>query len=212
MKSRLDLGFVAQPRNRPPTSSCCSCHHAARTRPRWPPGPSNEAYLSSTHLEASPATTFCACSSLARTRVKPQPAPAILNQESVHTTLSITHHTRKRASTGPRTTHGPHQPNKHTNWRLVSPIARWCHSLPLPGPTSPAVSLPPPPGASAHAATTPTTVMTPSPRRAHLFKPAAPPRAGAPSSSAAITAVAPNPPSTRSWSHPTTQAPPLGPP
>jgi hypothetical protein len=30
-KSRLDLGFVAQPRNRPPTSSCCSCHHAART-------------------------------------------------------------------------------------------------------------------------------------------------------------------------------------
>jgi hypothetical protein len=65
---------------------------------------------------------------------------------------------------------------------------------------------------SAHAATTPTTVTTPSPRRAHLFKPAAPPRAGAPSSSAAITAVAPSPPSTRSWSHPTTQAPPLGPP
>jgi hypothetical protein len=28
-------------------------------------------------------------------------------QESVHTTLSITHHTRKRPSTGPRTTHGP---------------------------------------------------------------------------------------------------------
>jgi hypothetical protein len=63
MKSRLDLGFVAQPRNRPLTSSCCSCYHAARTRPRWPPGPSNEAYLSSPHLEASPATTFRACSS-----------------------------------------------------------------------------------------------------------------------------------------------------
>jgi hypothetical protein len=31
-----------------------------------------------------------------------------LAQESVHTTLSITHHTRKRPSTGPRTTHGPH--------------------------------------------------------------------------------------------------------
>jgi hypothetical protein len=107
MKSRLDLGFVAQPRNRPPTSSCCSCHHAARTRPRWPPGPSNEAYLSSPHLEASPATTFRACSSPAPTRVKSQPAPAILSQESVHTTLSITHHTRKRPSTGPRTTHGP---------------------------------------------------------------------------------------------------------
>jgi hypothetical protein len=31
---------------------------------------------------------------------------AILSQESVHTTLSITHQTRKRPSTGPRTTHG----------------------------------------------------------------------------------------------------------
>jgi hypothetical protein len=89
------------------TSSCCSCHHAARTWPRWPPGPSNEAYLSSPHLEASPATTFRACSWPAQTSVKPQPAPAILSQESVHTTLSITHHTRKWPSTGPRTTHGP---------------------------------------------------------------------------------------------------------
>jgi hypothetical protein len=53
--------------------------------------------------------TFRACSSSAPTRVKPQPAPAILSQESVHTTLSITHHTRKRPSTGPWTTHGPHR-------------------------------------------------------------------------------------------------------
>jgi hypothetical protein len=29
---------------------------------RWPPGPSNEAYLSSPHLEASPTMTFHACS------------------------------------------------------------------------------------------------------------------------------------------------------
>jgi hypothetical protein len=89
------------------TSSCCSCHHAARTWLRWPPGPSNKAYLSSPHLEASLVTTFRACSLPAPTPVKPQPAPAILSQESVHTTLSITHHTRKRPSTGPRTTHGP---------------------------------------------------------------------------------------------------------
>jgi hypothetical protein len=74
---------------------------------RWPSGPSNQAYLSSPHLEASPAMTFRACSSRAPIRVKPQPAPAILSEESVHTTLSITHHTRKRPSTGPRTTHGP---------------------------------------------------------------------------------------------------------
>jgi hypothetical protein len=52
--------------------------------------------------------TFRACSSPAPTRVKLQPAPAILSQESVHTTLSITNHTRKRPSTVPRTTHGPH--------------------------------------------------------------------------------------------------------
>jgi hypothetical protein len=34
--------------------------------------------------------------------IKPQPAPAILSQESIHTTLSITQHTRKRPTTGPR--------------------------------------------------------------------------------------------------------------
>jgi hypothetical protein len=73
-------------------------------------GSSNQAYLSSPHLEASLATTFRACSSPAPTPVKPQPAPAVLSQESVHTTLSITHHTRKRPSTGPRTTHGPQSP------------------------------------------------------------------------------------------------------
>jgi hypothetical protein len=73
-------------------------------------GPSNEAYLSSPHLEASPATTFRACSSPAPTPVKPEPAAAILSQESVHTTLSITHHTRKQPSTSPRTTHGPQSP------------------------------------------------------------------------------------------------------
>jgi hypothetical protein len=111
-KSRLDLGFVAQPKNRSLTSTCRSCHHAARTLPHWPPGPSNQAYLSSPHLEASPATTFHACSSPTPTRVKPKPAPAILSQESVHTTLSITHHTRKRPSTGPRTTHGSYPSTK----------------------------------------------------------------------------------------------------
>jgi hypothetical protein len=51
-------------------------------------------HLSSPHLEASPATTFRACCSPALTPVKTQLAPAILSQESAHTTLSITHHTR----------------------------------------------------------------------------------------------------------------------
>jgi hypothetical protein len=69
---------------------------------------------------ASPATTFCACSSPAQTPVKPQPAPAILSQELVHTTLSITHHTRKQPSTGPRTTHGPQ------HFRMESIRYAWC--------------------------------------------------------------------------------------
>jgi hypothetical protein len=94
------------------TSSWCSCHHVARTWPRWPPGPSNEAYLSSPFLE-----TFRACSSPAPTPFKPQPAPAILSQESVQTTLSITHHTWKRPSIGPRTTHGPQSPPWWVHWQ-----------------------------------------------------------------------------------------------
>jgi hypothetical protein len=106
------------------TSSCCSCHHAARTWPRWTPGPSNEAYLASPHLEASPATTFRACSSPAPTPVKLQPAPAILSQESVNTTLSITHHTRKRPSTGPRTTHGPQSPPWWAHWQHPQKVTR----------------------------------------------------------------------------------------
>jgi hypothetical protein len=39
-------------------SSCCSCHHTARTWLRWPPGPLNEVYLSSPHLEASRQRPF----------------------------------------------------------------------------------------------------------------------------------------------------------
>jgi hypothetical protein len=97
------------------TSSYCSCHHAAHTWLCWPQGPSNQAYLSSPHLEALPAMTFRACSSPAPTPVKPQLAPAILSQESVPTTLSITHHIRKRPSTIPRTTHGPQSLSESTS-------------------------------------------------------------------------------------------------
>jgi hypothetical protein len=39
----------------------------------------------------------------------------ILSQELDHTTLSITHHTRKRPSTGPRTTHGPQSWSKEVH-------------------------------------------------------------------------------------------------
>jgi hypothetical protein len=98
------------------TSSCRSCHHAALTWLHWPPGLSNEAYLSSRHQEASPTTTFLTCSWPAPTLVKPQPTPAILSQESIHKTLSITHHTRKRPSTGPRTTHDPRSPPWWLHW------------------------------------------------------------------------------------------------
>jgi hypothetical protein len=49
------------------------------------------------------AKTFRARLSPALTQNKPQPAPAILGQVAVHIMLSITHHTRERPSTSPRT-------------------------------------------------------------------------------------------------------------
>jgi hypothetical protein len=106
------------------TSSCRSYHYAARTWSRWPSGPSNQAYLSSPHLKASTATTFRACSSPATTLVKPQSAPTILSKQLVHTTLSITHHTRKWPSTGPRTTHGPQSPPRWVHWQHTH-IVTW---------------------------------------------------------------------------------------
>jgi hypothetical protein len=48
------------------------------------------------------AWTFRARSSPTPMQINPQLAPAILGQESVHTTLSITHHIQERLSTGPR--------------------------------------------------------------------------------------------------------------
>jgi hypothetical protein len=85
------------------TSSRRSFHHAARTWILWPPGPSNQAYLSSPHLEASSATTFRNCSSPTPIPVKLQSPRAIFSRESVHITLSITHHTRKQSTTSPQT-------------------------------------------------------------------------------------------------------------
>jgi hypothetical protein len=71
--------------------------------PVRPPGPSSQAYLSFHSSEATQAKTFHGRSSPTPTQIKPQPAPAKLSQESVYTTLSITHHTKERPSTGPRT-------------------------------------------------------------------------------------------------------------
>jgi hypothetical protein len=66
--------------------------------------------------------TFHACSSPAPTLVKPQPASAILSQESVHTTLSITRHTRKWPSTDPRTTHGSHKWKSQESTSIFEPL------------------------------------------------------------------------------------------
>jgi hypothetical protein len=100
--SRLDLGFEAQPRN-------CTRLRLAFLATMWPaldlvrqPGLSSRAYLSLHSSEDTQAKTFRARSSPTPTQIKSQPAPAILGQESVHTTLSITHHTKERPSTGRR--------------------------------------------------------------------------------------------------------------
>jgi hypothetical protein len=101
--SRLDLGFEAQQRN-------VTRLRLAFPATMWladdlvcPPGPLSRAYLSLHSLEATQAKTFHAHSSPAPMQIKPQPAPTILNQESVHTTLSITRHTKEQPSTGHRT-------------------------------------------------------------------------------------------------------------
>jgi hypothetical protein len=78
--------------------------------------------------------TFRVCSSPALRQIKPQPAPAIFDQESVHTTLSITHHTKERPSTGPRTlrsslvrselpTSSIHRSSIPLLWRFLLPCA-----------------------------------------------------------------------------------------
>ena len=82
-----------------------------RTRSCRPPGPSNQAYLSLHYSEATLAKTFRACSSPATTQTKPHRPPAVLGQELVHTTLSITHHTRSNLSTSTR-----------TPWFSISPL------------------------------------------------------------------------------------------
>jgi hypothetical protein len=101
--SRLDLGFEAQPRNR----TRLHLVFLASIRPAldlvWPSGPSSRAYLCLHSSDATQAKTFRTRSSPAPTQIKLQPAPAILDQESVHTTLLITHHTKERPSTSRRT-------------------------------------------------------------------------------------------------------------
>jgi hypothetical protein len=49
---RLQLWAATLHRLRSTTSFCFSCHHAACTWPRWPPGPSSQAYLSLHSSEA----------------------------------------------------------------------------------------------------------------------------------------------------------------
>jgi hypothetical protein len=60
------------------------------------------------------AKTFRVRSSPAPTQIKPQLVPAILGQESVHTTLSITHHTKERPSTDPWTLRSSRNKTKTT--------------------------------------------------------------------------------------------------
>jgi hypothetical protein len=49
---RLRLWAATLHQLRSTTSSCFSCHHGARTWPRWPPDPSSQAYLSLHSSEA----------------------------------------------------------------------------------------------------------------------------------------------------------------
>jgi hypothetical protein len=92
----------------PCTGSCPRLHLAflATMRPALDPAghrvPRAEPTCLSTFRRPRKAWIFRARSSFAPMQIKPQPAPAILSQESIHTTLSITHNSQERPSTGPR--------------------------------------------------------------------------------------------------------------
>jgi hypothetical protein len=93
----------------PYTGSCPRLHLAflATMRPALDPAghwvPQAEPTCLSTPWRPCKSKTFRARSSPAPTQIKLQPAPTILGQESVHTTLSITHHSQERPSTSPQT-------------------------------------------------------------------------------------------------------------
>jgi hypothetical protein len=58
----------------------------------------------------------------AQMQIKPQPIHVIFGKEFVHTTLSITHHTRERPSIGPRTVRSSPSPFSHLSRRNVPSI------------------------------------------------------------------------------------------
>ena len=93
MSPRLDDGFEAKPPNRTRLRlallALCDPHLTLSTT-----GSLEPSLLVPHSWRPRKAKTFHTCSSPAPTQIKSQPALAILRQESVHTTLSITHHLR----------------------------------------------------------------------------------------------------------------------
>jgi hypothetical protein len=74
------------------TSSCSSCTMRLALDPVGHRVPRTMPTCLSTPRRPRKAKTFRACSSPTPTQTKPQPTPAILGQESDHTTLSTTPH------------------------------------------------------------------------------------------------------------------------
>jgi hypothetical protein len=99
--------FLSAPIHSPPLWFAVSVLHLPTCGPHLIPSGHRvhraEPTCLSTSWRPQDAKTFRARSSPAPTQIKPQPAPAILGQESVHTMLSITHHTKEQPSTGLQT-------------------------------------------------------------------------------------------------------------
>lgn len=123
--NRPPVGFVAKPTN--PTRklrllaatlhwlhhdcSCCSCTMRIALDPVWPPGPSNQAYLSLLPSEAAMAKTFRACSSPAPTLIKPHPAHT--NTKPRVSPHHVVNHSSQRSD---------HPPVLGRSWSSISPL------------------------------------------------------------------------------------------
>jgi hypothetical protein len=127
---KLQLWATTLYRLRSMTSSCFSCHHAARTWPRWPPGPSSQAYLSLHSLDAPQGIDLS----------RPLFTCTNANQDATYTCNTrprvsphhVVNHLSQLGATIHQTSDAPalNAPqNLNMSWKLLNWRARWIKEL-----------------------------------------------------------------------------------
>jgi hypothetical protein len=87
------------------TSSCFSCHHATCTWPRWPPGPSSQAYLS-LHSSEAPQGIDLSCPLFTCTNAK-QAATCTCNTRPRVSPHHVVNHSSRLGETIHRSSDAP---------------------------------------------------------------------------------------------------------